>query len=547
MNGAQWLVRTLKERGVEQVFVLCGNGLPPFLDACLDVRLKTLDVRNEQSASFMADLYGRMTRRLGVCVVSSGPGHTNALTGLANAWWDGGPMLLLSGQSSNATRGADHFQELPQVELTAPICKYAARVEDVTALPGHLQRAATASLTGRPGPSHLTVPVDVLAAEMPDELARRHDRRPFAVTQRAEGDPGLVREAVDLLAAAKRPVAVVGSGAFYAGAAEAVKEFARATDIPLFSHLWDRGCLEQRLLQYVGVTNGELTGAYSLVEKADVILTLGARVDHRLGFGRPPVCARNVKFVRVDYDPNELSRGVEPVVGIAGDVRSVLGQLTRRWNRLGAVPHSAWLQRLRRARAKVLAQWAPRGGENVCPLAPPRLVREVQPFLDQDVTFLLDGGNIGRWAHLLLWDRHPSHWATCGASGVVGWGLPGAVAANLARPGEPVLLLAGDGASGFTIADIETALRFGTPYVAVIAHDAAWGIVADGEPEGRHVASLLGELRFDRVAQALGARGVYVDDPRKLGPAIEDGLSRATVTVIHVPTQRGGVSTWGRE
>jgi acetolactate synthase-1/2/3 large subunit len=173
-----------------------------------------------------------------------------------------------------------------------------------------------------------------------------------------------------------------------------------------------------------------------------------------------------------------------------------------------------------------------------------RICREIQPFLERDVTFLLDGGNIGRWAHMTLFDRHPAHWFTCGASGVVGWGLPGAVAAKLARPDHPLLLLSGDGAAGFTVTEIETALRFGTPYVAVIAHDGAWGIVADGQPEGRRVASQFGEIRFDRVAEALGARGVLIDDPRQLGPAIEAGLEADTVTVIQVPTQQAGLGCW---
>jgi acetolactate synthase-1/2/3 large subunit len=169
---------------------------------------------------------------------------------------------------------------------------------------------------------------------------------------------------------------------------------------------------------------------------------------------------------------------------------------------------------------------------------------DIKPFLDQDVTFLLDGGNIGRWAHMLLFDRHPAHWFTCGASGVVGWGLPGAVAAKRARPDHPLLLLSGDGAAGFTIAEIETAVRFGTPYVAVVAHDGAWGIVSDGQPEGRCVASHFGEIRFDRVAKALGAEGVYIEEAGQLVPSIEQALGSDTVVVIHVPTQLAGVSQW---
>jgi len=170
MNGAQWVVRALWDRGVEYVFTLCGNGLSPFLDACLDFGVRVIDVRNEQAAAYMADTWGRMTRKLGVAAVSSGPGHTNALTGLANSFWDGGPMLLISGCSPQQTRGMDNFQEIRQVAMAAPVCKYANLVRDVRVLQHEVNTALSAAVTGRPGPVHLTIPVDVLSAEV-DESA----------------------------------------------------------------------------------------------------------------------------------------------------------------------------------------------------------------------------------------------------------------------------------------------------------------------------------------------------------------------------------------
>ena len=165
-------------------------------------------------------------------------------------------------------------------------------------------------------------------------------------------------------------------------------------------------------------------------------------------------------------------------------------------------------------------------------------------FLQDDLTFLLDGGNIGRWAHMLFYDRHPSHWFTCGISGVIGWGIPGAVAANYFRPHKPVLLLSGDGSAGFTLGDIQTAVRFQTPFTAVVAHDSAWGIVVDEQPEGRAVGSRLSEIRFDRVAEALGGRGVYIEKADQLAPAVKDGLSSNTVTFIHVPTKGWGIKAY---
>jgi acetolactate synthase-1/2/3 large subunit len=542
-NGAQWFVKTLREQGVEYVFTLCGNGLNPFYDACLDHRVKVVDVRNEQAAAYMADAWGRLTRRIGVVAVSSGPGHTNALTGLANAWWDGGPMLLISGCSGQAMRGMDNFQELDQVGMAAPVCKHAAMVQLVQNLPQETHKALAMAVSGRPGPVHLTIPEDVLRS--PIDAARvRTEAGPAIVEPRGAGDRDLIHEAVKLLSRAKRPFMVVGSGAFYAQAADALRRFAELTDIPIVSHIWDRSCVEQAMAQYVGVTNGELNHAMRMVSQADVVLTLGARVDYRLGHGRPPSVGADTKLVRVDIDPEEVTRTVTPEVGIVGDPRSVLRQMAAEWPRTGGKSHTAWLRQVRRVHDALPDKWAKLGHEDVCPVPSIRICREVKRFLDRDVTFLLDAGNMGRWAHMTLFDRHPSHWLTCGASGVVGWGIPGAVAAKLANPEKPVLLLSGDGAAGFTLGDIETALRFGTPYVAVVAHDAAWGIVADGQPEGRHVASELGEIRFDRVAQALGARGVFIESPKQLGPAIEAGLREDTVTFIHVPTQLAGVSHW---
>ncbi len=546
MTGAEWFVRTLKDRGVEHVFALCGNGLNPFLDACATQRLRVIDVRNEQAAAFMADLWGRFTRRLGVVAVSSGPGHANALTGLANAAWDGGPMLLVSGCSDTTTRGLDHFQELPQVEMAKPICKYASFVGRPECLRTETDRAIQAAISGRPGPAHLTIPADVWGAPMDAKQWGPRTRVPAEVRQAAWGDPALVRDAVRMLAKAKRPVVFVGSGAFYADAGRALAAFAKLTGIPIISQLWDRCCIEKPLPQYLGVSTAELNAAFNQAARCDVALVLGARVDYRLGYGRPPLFSPNVKFIRVDYEPAELTRVVEPEIGVVGDVKSVLEQMLAEAKRVKRWDHARWLARLRRLRDADLQRWERMGYDDAWPLPGFQICRRLRPFLDRGATFLIDGGNIGRWAHTLLYTRHPSHWATCGLSGVIGWSLPGVVMCNLARPGKPVLLLSGDGSAGFTLTEIETALRFDLPYVAVIADDSAWGIVAEGQPKDRQVASKLGQIRFDKVAEALGARGVYIEHPDQLGPAVAEGFKARTVTIIHTPTELVGVRKWSK-
>ncbi len=543
MNGAQWLVGKLREIGVEYVFTLCGNGLDPFLKACKEFNMKVIDVRNEQSASYMADLWGRMTRRLGIVAVSSGPGHTNALTGLANAFWDGGPMMLISGCSSQDTRGLDNFQEIDQVGMAAPVCKYANMVRHITTFPYEVETAIASATSGRPGPVHLTIPVDIFTAEVNESRLRK--KLPSAeVNPSCSGDAKLIKDAVKILANAKRPFMVVGSGVFYAQAWDEIKEFARITDIPIVSHIWDRCCIEENIPQYMGVTNNELNYSMNKLAEADVVFVVGARIDYRLSCGLPPGFPKESKVIRVDIEPSEINRALIPDVGIIGDPRSVLKQIIEELSNIGKCDNKAWLDEVRSARNSLINKWENLCLEDVCPVPSLRICREIKKFLDRDVTFLLDGGNIGRWAHMILFDRHPSHWMTCGASGVVGWGISGAVSAKLARPDHPLLLLSGDGAAGFNITEIETALRFGTPYVAVIAHDSAWGIVADGQGEECRVASEFGEIRFDRVAQALGAEGIYIEDPRQLEPSIDWGLQSDKVVIIHVPTQLAGIGFW---
>jgi acetolactate synthase-1/2/3 large subunit len=545
MNGAEYVVRTLRERGVERVFALCGNGLAPFLEACGKLRMPVVDTRNEQAAAYMADAWGRLTGRLGVVAVSAGPGHTNALTGLTNSWWDGGPLLLISGQSETSTRGLDHFQELDQVAMASPVCKYAARVDDVTALPSALDQAVTQALTSRPGPAHLTIPEDVFRAEVAVPPAPT-PAPAVRVAPSGRAPVADIRAAAEMLAEAERPFLIVGSGAFYAGAWPALRTLAEVTGIPIVSHIWDRGCIEERIPQYVGVTNDELNGAMAMLAQADVVLTVGARLDYRVAFGRPPGLSAAAQVIRVEADPREAARGRPVDLRLVGNPAAVLEVLGREAAARGGWANGEWLAAVRRSHEALKAEFAQLCQGDECPLPGLRICQEIQPFLEREVTFLIDGGNIGRWAHLWLFDRHPSHWFTCGASGVVGWGVPGAAAARLARPDHPVLLLSGDGSAGFTFTDVETALRFGTPYVMVVAHDGAWGIVADAQDPACRVASELGEVRFDRLAQALGARGVLVERAADLAPAIEEGLARDTVTVIQVPTVLGGLSAYRR-
>ena len=249
-------------------------------------------------------------------------------------------------------------------------------------------------------------------------------------------------------------------------------------------------------------------------------------------------------LIRIDVDATELRSGVEPNLKLLGDPCTVLGQLAQATRRLGAPPHRDWLAEARRRLAAFRQKWV----EDPAPPAPPmtgrHIVDAIRPFLTEDLVFLMDGGNIGQWAHMALCDRYPAQWLTCGASAVVGWGLPGAIGARLAYPRNPVLLLSGDGAIGFTLAELETSVKHSAPFVIVLADDRAWGIVvsAQSHEHGAEgvLASRMAEVRYDQVAEAFGAIGVRVERPEDLGPAIAKGLQANRTTLIHVPIAVGG-------
>ncbi|MBC7225462.1 MAG: thiamine pyrophosphate-binding protein, partial [Anaerolineae bacterium] len=348
MNGADLMAQALREAGVTYISVLAGNGTNPLMHACRQAGIRVVDTRNEQTAAYMADATGRLTRRVGVCLVSAAVGHANALVGLVNAYFDGSPMLLISGESPEAQSGLGKFQEMAeQVTMAAPVCKYARRVTEPEKLAFYLHEALNAATSGRPGPVHLTVPMDVLEAEVDPAKVPQAPPSPGVVVQRAPGDPGLLRQAAQWLAQAERPLCVAGSGAFYADAGRALAEFAMQSDIPVVVPIWDRGVVDQPLPQFLGVV-GAASGEPRLLPDVDCLLILGTTPDYRLGFLQPPHVREDVRVIRVDVDPVELRRRREPDLAILGDVRSALEGLLDAWRALGAEPKAAWLQEARR-------------------------------------------------------------------------------------------------------------------------------------------------------------------------------------------------------
>ena len=539
MNGAELLVDELRLRGVDFISTLCGHGLNPLLAACQAGGIRLIDTRNEQAAAYLAEAYGRLTRRVGVCAVSSGVAHANAMTGVVNAHLDGAPVLLITGSGALETMGMGHFQDLDQVALAAPACKWAGLAMVPERVPQAIEEAFAAATSGRPGPVHLTLPLDVQSAEVDTARLFLSPRRTTQVSSTCWGDPQLIAQAASWLREAKQPLLVAGSGVFYADGAEALARFVAAAAVPVVVPIWDRGAINEPLEEFMGVL-GAATGGPGLLADADLILLAGAHFDYRLGYLRPPAIREDARIIRIDADPAELHRGAEAHLSILGDSRSVLGQLHEECQGHKAPPHASWLEEAKKRRLSFRERCRAARAKAAKGLHALDIIAALERVLTEETVLLIDGGNIGQWAHQFLCSRYPGHWLTCGASAVVGWGLPGAMAARLAYPHRPIVLLSGDGAATFTIAELETATRQALSFVMIVADDSAWGITFGEHQQiyGRGLASELGPVRFDVVAEGFGARGVRITKPEEIEPAIREGLASEKPTLIHVPIVR---------
>jgi len=539
MNGAELLVQELQKRGVSHIATLCGHGLDPVDAACRDAGVRLVDVRNEQAAGYIADATGRLTRQVGVCAVSSGVAHANALTGVVNAFFDGAPMLLISGSGPVSTAGMGHFQDLDQVALAAPVCKFARLIDRVERIPQLVHEAFAAALSGTPGPVHLTVPLDILSAQVNAETALSVPEPALPHPLATQADPECVKMAVDWLRAARRPLLVAGSGLFYARGEAALASLAEALAIPVVTPIWDRGSVPQRATTFMGVL-GAATGGPELLSDADLVLMVGAACDYRAGYLQPPAVNPGARVVRVETDPLKTIQGMGAHLPIVGNPCTVLEQLVAACSQAGFQPKTEWLEEAHRRTVAFRQRFRSSDTKTDGGIHALEIVTAIESVLTDETVLVVDGGNIGQWAHQILCDRYPGHWLTCGASGVVGFGIPGAMAARLTYPDRPVILLSGDGSIGFTIAELESAARQRLGFALVLADDRAWGIVLTGHEAnyGGGITAELSQVDYAGLAVAFGARGVKINQANEIAPAIAGAAAGSVPTLIHVPTAR---------
>ena len=537
VTGSHLICRALKLEGVKNIFALAGDHILPLLDVMTDQDFRIIDTRHEQAAVHMADAWGRITEQPGVCMYTT-PGFANAIPGLTNASHSESPILSIAGCADMHDLGRGAQQEIDQVGMAGPMTKGSFMVHDVRRIPEFIARALRLAFSGRRGPVHLTIPIDVQEQSVEEDESLFVQPDAYRPKASILADPERVRQAIGLLREAKRPLVLAGSAAGYTLSGEALQRFVETTRLPVLTEEQARGLISDDHPYAFGFFERGLNRAAAKVRDADVVVLLGRKQDFTIGFCRPPNVAPDAKLIQVDPSPLEIGRNRGVAVGMVGDVTSVLDQLTREaanhvWKDL------AWIEELRVARAEQAA-WADRLARTETPMHALFVHKTLKSILRPDDCIVFDGGDFCHFGRSLVPALKPKRWFYVSSLGMLGSSLPTALAAKVAYPDSRVIVLTGDGAFGFNAMEFDTAVRHKLNVIGILGNDSAWGI--DRQIQlglyGRPVATELRQTRYEQVVEGLGGYGEFVERPENLQPALQRALGAGRPALLNVAVQR---------
>ncbi|MDP6345212.1 MAG: thiamine pyrophosphate-binding protein [Alphaproteobacteria bacterium] len=541
LTGSEIIAKALKREGVAELFYLMGGPMILAEASCLAEGIRAIDVRHEQAAAMMAQAYSRLRQIPSFCLAASGPGVTNLTTGMANALIDCAPVIAIGGSSPIGTYGRQVFQEIDQVALMAGCVKHAIRIHDPRRIPEQINDAMQRAMAGKPGPVYLDLPGDVLYRKVDEaDIDWSLSGRPI-LRARPQGDAERIGALVEALAAAERPVLLTGGGILWSEAWEELAAFVDATGIPFYTTPQGRGVIADD-------HDYSFPAARSLAfREADLILVAGTRMNYIVGHLAPPRFGAGATIARIDIDEAEIAASPRQVdIGIVGDARAVLGQLNAAvGGRVGPDAFAAWRAQL----AEDVAGKRGRPGDNslsdAVPIHPLRLCEEVKNFMDRDAVLVVDGQEILNFGRQSMPTFAPGHRMNSGPFGTMGVGLPFGVGAKVAKPDSQVIVVHGDGSFGLNAMELDTAVRHNIPILVVISLNGGW----TGDPTGAKPGRNLGYTRYDRMAEALGCHGEYVEEPGEIRPALERAqakVDQGMVAVVNVKTDFAATATTQR-
>ena len=529
-NGATLIARSLKQQGVDYMFGIVGFPVVPIAVAAQKAGITFIGMRNEQAASYAAQAAGYLLGRPQACLVVSGPGVIHALSGLANAQQNNWPMVLLGGANALDQNGMGAFQEERQVLATTPFTKYSHVVERVERIPFYVEQAVRTAWYGRPGATYLDLPDDVILGRVDeDDVKMAATIPPPPRSQAADED---VAAAVAALRTAERPLVIVGKGMAWSRAETEVRTFIEATQLPFLASPMGKGVLPDDHPLSVGAARSHA------LREADVIMLLGARLNWIMHFGQAPRFAPDVRVIQLDVSAEQLSTNVPTEVGLIGDGRAVMAQLNAvlradAWSYPADTP---WRQAIAAKIEGNRGAMEAMANDDSTPMNYYRAFRDIKAAMPRDAIIVSEGANTMDIGRTQLNNDEPRTRLDAGSYGTMGVGFGFAVAAAVVQQDRPVVSVSGDSAFGFSGMELETICRYNLPITTIVLNNGGIGGGFEDVPGDQPLppSALSRTARYEKVCEAFGGQGYYVEDPADLRPTLDKAISSGAPSVVHV-------------
>lgn len=537
VDGATLIARSLKQQGIDHLFGVVGFPVGPIAVAAQKEGINYIGMRNEQSASYAAQAYGYMTGRPGACLTVTGPGVVHGLAGLANAQQNCWPMILIGGASETYRGGMGAFQEERQVLIASPFCKFAHGIESVQRIPYYVEMATRHAIYGRPGAAYLDMPDDIIQGTC--ELDKIVEVQRVPEPPRMVAPMENIEGALDLLEKAERPLVLVGKGMAWSRAEGEVRAFIERTQVPFVRSPMGKGVMPD---DHPLAVSAARTLA---LQQADVVFLMGARFNWIFHFGASPRFAKDVKVIQLDIAPEEIGHNKATEVALVGDGKAIVGQLnkalgSRQWFH---PTDSAWRKALSKKTAENAATIKPQIDDDAAPANYYRALRDVAAWMPKNSILSAEGAGTMDIGLTQLPSFDARSCLNAGTYGTMGVGLGQAIAACVAQPGRPVIHLSGDSAIGFSGMEMETLVRYGFPVKIVVLNNGGIGPGMPEIPENPMMNlkpnALIYGARYDKMMEAFGGKGYFVEDPKKIRGALDEAMAFPGPALVNVVLSQG--------
>ncbi|MCC6387697.1 MAG: oxalyl-CoA decarboxylase [Dehalococcoidia bacterium] len=529
ITGAQIVARALKQQGVEHMFGIVGIPVIPIAAAAQREGIKFYGFHNEQSASYAAGAVGYLTGRPGVCLGVSGPGMIHGIAGLANAWSNNWPMILIGGANDSYQNGQGAFQEAPQIESARPYVKYAARPDSIQRLPFFVEQAVRTTIYGRPGAAYLDLPGDMISGSVDEAEVKFPPRCPEPPRTLAPEEN--IKGALAALKSAERPLVIVGKGAAYSRAEDEVRKFVETTGLPYLASPMGKGVIPDDHPQSIAAAR-----SFAL-QNADLVFLMGARLNWMMHFGQPPRFNENVRVVQMDISAEEIGTNVPTEVALVGDAKAITGQLNAELekNPWSYPTETTWWTGLQTKIRENAATIEPMFNDDSTPMGYYRVLRDVRDLIPRDAIISNEGAStmdIGRTVLPNFEARTRLDAATFGTMGV---GAGQAIAAASVHPDRKIICVQGDSAFGFGGMEVETAARYGLNITFIIINNNGIGGGPD-ELDPAHIppSAYTPQAHYEKMAEIYGGKGYFVTTPDQLKPVLEEAMAQPKPSIVNI-------------